>query len=164
MMIPRREALTADPMRFHLPWDLLWRLPTAEGKEALVMKAPGIYISEDKLTNFGTLKFLYNDIAKYGYAAMGRSMITAEKGSSQNDSTTVQNEQHQVKRPSGLGGVMIGIGEQVYSILLLSVFFLEVCATGFIPYIGNVLNFVLLSWMYAYYCFEFSANFYYKLV
>ncbi|KAK7268763.1 hypothetical protein RIF29_21471 [Crotalaria pallida] len=106
----------------------------------------------------------YNDIAKYGYAAMGRSKITAEKGSSQNDSTTVQNEQHQVKRPSGLGGVMIGIGEQVYSILLLSVFFLEVYATGFIPYIGKVLNFVLLSWMYAYYCFEFSANFYYKLV
>ncbi|KAK7246892.1 hypothetical protein RIF29_41762 [Crotalaria pallida] len=101
----------------------------------------------------------YNDIAKYGYAAMGRSKITAEKGSSQNDSTTVQNEQHHVKRPSGLGGVMIGIGEQVYSILLLSVFFLEVYATGFIPYIGKVLNFVLLSWMYAYYCFEYKWNF-----
>ena len=114
---------------------------------------------------------------------------------------------------------MIGIGEQVYSILLLSVFFLEVMyiyiyiyiylillymyseiplvfaciliskwicldmqwtkfhiviiyhlnvsncwwciqvyATGFIPYIGNLLNFLLLSWMYAYYCFEYVVH------
>ncbi|KAK7302355.1 hypothetical protein RJT34_13242 [Clitoria ternatea] len=100
----------------------------------------------------------YNDIAKYGYAAMGRSKLTVEKGSGQNKSLTVQNTSH-VKRPSGLGGVMIGIGEQVYSLLLLSVFFLEVYATGFIPYIGKVLNFLLLSWMYAYYCFEYKWNF-----
>ncbi|XP_019418474.1 PREDICTED: protein EI24 homolog isoform X1 [Lupinus angustifolius] len=100
----------------------------------------------------------YNDIAKYGYAAMGTSNITAHKGETQNHPPTLQNEHH-VKRPSGLGGVMIGIGEQVYSILLLSVFFLEVYATGFIPYIGKVLNFVLLSWMYAYYCFEYKWNF-----
>ncbi|KAL2593578.1 hypothetical protein AAZX31_12G158100 [Glycine max] len=100
----------------------------------------------------------YNDIARYGYAAMGRSKFTVEKGSSQNNSPTVQNAHH-VKGPSGLGGVMIGIGQQVYSILLLSVFFLEVYATGFIPYIGKLLNFLLLSWMYAYYCFEYKWNF-----
>lgn len=99
----------------------------------------------------------YNDIAKYGYAAMGRSNFTEKKGSSQN-SPTIQNAHH-AKKPSGLGGVMIGIGEQVYSLLLLSVFFLEVYATGFIPYIGKVLNFLLLSWMYAYYCFEYKWNF-----
>jgi etoposide-induced 2.4 mRNA len=58
------------------------------------------------------------------------------------------------ERPSGLGGVMIGIGEQVYSILLLTFFFLEVCVVGVIPYIGKILNFLLLSWMYAYYCYE----------
>lgn len=100
----------------------------------------------------------YNDIAKYGYAAMGRSKLTVEKGSSQNNSSSVQNT-YQAKGPSGLGGVMIGIGQQVYSILLLSVFFLEVYATGFIPYIGKLLNFLLLSWMYAYYCFEYKWNF-----
>lgn len=76
--------------------------------------------------------------------------------------------------------VMIGIGEQVYSILLLTFFFLEVngvllCKSSFgygnrcdnlmgctkqvyvvnvIPYIGKILNFLLLSWMYAYYCYE----------
>ncbi|XP_004485465.1 protein EI24 homolog [Cicer arietinum] len=100
----------------------------------------------------------YNDIAKYGYAAMGRSKLTVDKVSSQNDTLTTQNA-YQAKRPSGLGGVMIGIGEQVYSMLLLSVFFLEVYATGFIPYIGKVLNFLLLAWMYAYYCFEYKWNF-----
>ncbi|KAL1320046.1 hypothetical protein HN51_064796 [Arachis hypogaea] len=100
----------------------------------------------------------YNDIAKFGYAAMGRSKFPGEKDSSQSNSPTSQNASH-VKKPAGLGGVMIGIGEQVYSILLLSVFFLEVYATGFIPYIGKVLNFLLLAWMYAYYCFEYKWNF-----
>ncbi|XP_061376000.1 protein EI24 homolog [Gastrolobium bilobum] len=100
----------------------------------------------------------YNDIAKFGYAAMGRTKFTVEKGSGQNNAPTVQIA-YDAKRPSGLGGVMIGIGEQVYSVLLLSVFFLEVYATGFIPYIGKVLNFLLLSWMYAYYCFEYKWNF-----
>ncbi|CAK8530158.1 unnamed protein product [Lathyrus sativus] len=100
----------------------------------------------------------YNDIAKYGYAAMGRSKFTVHNVSSQNNTPIMHND-IQAKRPSGLEGVMIGIGEQVYSILLLSVFFIEVYATGFIPFIGKVLNFLLLSWMYAYYCFEYKWNF-----
>lgn len=36
--------------------------------------------------------------------------------------------------------------------------YLQVYATGFIPYIGKVLNFLLLSWMYAYYCFEYVVQ------
>lgn len=32
---------------------------------------------------------------------------------------------------------------------------LQVYALGFVPYIGKPLNFLLLSWMYAYYCFEY---------
>ncbi|GAB4847839.1 hypothetical protein Ancab_026899 [Ancistrocladus abbreviatus] len=54
--------------------------------------------------------------------------------------------------------VVMGIGEQVYSALLLSFFFLQVYVFGFIPYIGKALNFLLLSWMYAYYCFEYKWN------
>lgn len=77
--------------------------------------------------------------------------------SSQNEVKTTENTALKDK-PAGLGGVMIGIGEQVYSILLLTFFFLEVYATGFIPHIGKALNFVLLSWMYAYYCFEYKWN------
>lgn len=32
---------------------------------------------------------------------------------------------------------------------------MQVFATGYIPFVGNVFNFLLLSWMYAYYCFEY---------
>lgn len=35
---------------------------------------------------------------------------------------------------------------------------MQVYATGFLPYIGKVLNFLLLSWMYAYYCFEYVVH------
>eukprot|EP00252_Welwitschia_mirabilis_P005259 TRINITY_DN15759_c0_g1_i2.p1 TRINITY_DN15759_c0_g1~~TRINITY_DN15759_c0_g1_i2.p1 ORF type:complete len:239 (+),score=37.13 TRINITY_DN15759_c0_g1_i2:139-855(+) len=34
----------------------------------------------------------------------------------------------------------------------------EVSAVGFIPYIGKLMNFLLLSWVYAYYCFEYKWN------
>jgi etoposide-induced 2.4 mRNA len=35
----------------------------------------------------------------------------------------------------------------------------QVCVVGVIPYIGKILNFLLLSWMYAYYCYEYKWNF-----
>ncbi|XVE94133.1 hypothetical protein REPUB_Repub01dG0255100 [Reevesia pubescens] len=100
----------------------------------------------------------YNDIAKHGFAAMGRSGPSVVESSKQNDALTSDSKVH-AARPAGLGGIMIGIGEQVYSVLLLSFFFLEVYATGFIPFVGKALNFLLLSWMYAYYCFEYKWNF-----
>ncbi|MBA0601751.1 hypothetical protein Gorai_004919 [Gossypium raimondii] len=100
----------------------------------------------------------YNDIATHGFAAMGRSGPSTVKSLKQNDTLTSDSKVH-AARPAGLGGIMIGIGEQVYSLLLLTFFFFEVYATGFIPYIGKALNFVLLSWMYAYYCFEYKWNF-----
>ncbi|GKV32236.1 hypothetical protein SLEP1_g40853 [Rubroshorea leprosula] len=77
--------------------------------------------------------------------------------SKQSDTLILENK-GQTERPSGLGGVLIGIGEQVYPILLLIFFFLEVSAIGFIPFVGKALNFLLLSWMYAYYCFEYVVN------
>lgn len=98
----------------------------------------------------------YNDIAKYGFAAMGRSGQSSKELSRQDE--TLQNTE-QKGRLRGLEGVMIAIGEQVYSMLLLSFFFVEVNAIGFLPYIGKGFNFLLLSWMYAYYCFEYKWNF-----
>uniref|UniRef100_A0A2P2LHI2 Protein EI24 homolog n=1 Tax=Rhizophora mucronata TaxID=61149 RepID=A0A2P2LHI2_RHIMU len=99
----------------------------------------------------------YNDIAKHGYAAMERKEPNVSEPSSKNEVTMPEDAALQQK-PDGLGGFVIGIGEQVYSLLLLSFFFLEVYATGFIPYVGKAINFVLLSWMYAYYCFEYKWN------
>lgn len=99
----------------------------------------------------------YNDIAKLGFEAMGRYGHTVLDSSNQIEMSKPQNVAH-MDKPPGFGGVIIGIGEQVYSVLLLTFFFLEVFATGFIPYIGKGINFLLLSWMYAYYCFEYKWN------
>ncbi|KAL7119603.1 hypothetical protein ACP275_02G072700 [Erythranthe tilingii] len=91
----------------------------------------------------------YNDIAKYGFFAIEKY---GSKSSDQKDSSATD-------KAADIEGVMIGIAEQVYSVLLLSFFFLEVYVTGFIPYIGKAVNFLLLSWMYAYYCFEYKWNY-----
>ncbi|XP_077249776.1 etoposide-induced protein [Tasmannia lanceolata] len=99
----------------------------------------------------------YNDIAKFAFVAMGRYGATVVKSSSQDESSKTQNVAH-MDKPFGFGGIVIGIGEQIYSILLLFVFYIEVSATEWIPYIGKTINFLLLSWLYAYYCFEYKWN------
>ncbi|XP_076906753.1 protein EI24 homolog isoform X1 [Bidens hawaiensis] len=100
----------------------------------------------------------YNDIAQFGLTVTEKDGPTNLTPSSQNEPSTSQNSTS-VDKPTDLGRVMIGIAEQGYSVLLLTFFFLEVYLTGFVPYIGKALNFVLLSWMYAYYCFEYKWNF-----
>ncbi|XP_057978020.1 protein EI24 homolog isoform X5 [Malania oleifera] len=89
----------------------------------------------------------YIDIAKYGFVAMGKFGPSMAETVGRKESLNTQRIAHVVK-PAGLGGVIFGMAEQVYSVLLLSFFFVEVYATGFIPYIGKALNFLLLSWMY----------------
>ncbi|KAL3620830.1 hypothetical protein CASFOL_035742 [Castilleja foliolosa] len=90
----------------------------------------------------------YNDIAKYGFFAIENQELSGTKDTNASDNNSTD-----------LEGVMVGIAEQVYSVLLLSFFFLEVYVTGFIPFIGKAVNFLLLSWMYAYYCFEYKWNY-----
>ncbi|XP_059653548.1 protein EI24 homolog isoform X2 [Cornus florida] len=98
----------------------------------------------------------YTDIAKYGFAAVGKNGSNVTEPSSQKVSTSRSTTL--LDKPTDIEGVMIGVAEQVYSVLLLSFFFLEVYVTGFIPYVGKALNFLLLCWMYAYYCFEYKWN------
>nr|XP_043627086.1 protein EI24 homolog [Erigeron canadensis] len=100
----------------------------------------------------------YNDIAQFGLMVTGKNGPKNSTLSSQKEPSTSQKATN-VDKPTDLGRVMIGIAEQGYSVLLLSFFFLEVYLTGFVPYVGKLLNFVLLSWMYAYYCFEYKWNF-----
>ncbi|CAN1143494.1 Protein EI24 homolog [Linum perenne] len=99
----------------------------------------------------------YNDIAKYGFAAMGESGSNLLKPSSSDEVTVSENKAPMNKLP-GLEGVIVGIGEQVYSALLLTFFFLQVSVVGLMPFVGKTFSFVLLSWMYAYYCFEYKWN------
>ncbi|KAI4318805.1 hypothetical protein MLD38_032472 [Melastoma candidum] len=100
----------------------------------------------------------YGDIAKFGFAAIDGPGHMSEGHSSRRESVASAVGNSKAK-PADLGRVVIGIGEQVYSILLLTFFFLEVSIIGYIPYIGKALSFLLLSWMYAYYCFEYKWNF-----
>ncbi|KAL3538520.1 hypothetical protein ACH5RR_001886 [Cinchona calisaya] len=99
----------------------------------------------------------YNDIAKYGFFTITKYAHSGADSNSEKESPTLQNRSH-ADQPMDIQGIMIGIGEQVYSVLLLSFFFLLVYITGFIPYMGKAINFLLLSWMYAYYCFEYKWN------
>ncbi|KAG5384447.1 hypothetical protein IGI04_035917 [Brassica rapa subsp. trilocularis] len=101
----------------------------------------------------------YNDVAKYGFEAMEKSELRSAETFRQCDVPASVNMTNAERPSSGFGGVMIDIGEQVYSILLLTFFFMEVYVVGVIPYIGKILNFLLLSWMYAYYCYEYKWNF-----
>ncbi|PIN15357.1 hypothetical protein CDL12_11998 [Handroanthus impetiginosus] len=110
------------------------------------------------ITSFILSTLWYNDIAKYGFFAMEKHEQSGPESSGQKDSSIRQNTTAGDKA-TDLEGVMIGIAEQVYSVLLLSFFFLEVYVIGFIPWIGKALNFLLLVWMYAYYCFEYKWNY-----
>ncbi|XP_047980162.1 protein EI24 homolog [Salvia hispanica] len=94
----------------------------------------------------------YNDIAKYGFFAIEKH------GTSSSESFT-EKDMSASDKATDFEGLMIEVFEQVYSVLLLSFFFLEVYVTGFIPFIGKALNLLLLSWMYAYYCFEYKWNY-----
>uniref|UniRef100_A0A0E0H111 Uncharacterized protein n=1 Tax=Oryza nivara TaxID=4536 RepID=A0A0E0H111_ORYNI len=96
-------------------------------------------------------RFPYNDIAKHALDVVKRKSLDATKAL---DAHTISES---TEKPEG---VAIGIGEQVYSILLLTIFFIEVSVIGYIPYFGKPMNFLLLSLMYAYYCFEYKWNFF----
>ncbi|XP_008781540.2 protein EI24 homolog isoform X1 [Phoenix dactylifera] len=100
----------------------------------------------------------YNDIAKNAFDVLGKQGPSNAQIPNRNDLPDSQSVRH-MGRPGGFERVLLGIGEQVYSILLLNIFFIEIFAMGFIPYIGKAINFLLLSLMYAYYCFEYKWNF-----
>ncbi|CAL5404966.1 unnamed protein product [Camellia sinensis] len=67
----------------------------------------------------------YSDIAKYGFLVIGKYGPTFAEMPIQPDLLSSSNATQMDKR-TDIGGVVIGIDEQVYSVLLLSFFFLEV--------------------------------------
>ncbi|CAL1385566.1 unnamed protein product [Linum trigynum] len=99
----------------------------------------------------------YDDIAKHAFAAMennGRNLLKP----SGSDEVAAEHKKAPMEKPPGLEGVFVGIGEQVYSVLLVIFFSAQVHAVGIVPFVGKALSFVLQSWMYAYYCFEYKWN------
>ncbi|EPS73448.1 hypothetical protein M569_01307, partial [Genlisea aurea] len=95
----------------------------------------------------------YGDIAKHG-------LFAVEK-----DGTKPSGRNEPSKNATDIEGsfeslrIVIGIAEQLYSVLLLNFFLLQVMIIGFIPLLGKPLSFVLLTWLYAYYCFEYKWSY-----
>ncbi|OEL25563.1 Protein EI24-like protein [Dichanthelium oligosanthes] len=96
----------------------------------------------------------YNDIAKHALDVVKSKNLDSTRASDAHNITEPEDQ------TEGFDRVALGIGEQVYSILLLTIFFVEVSVIGYIPYFGKAMNFLLLSLMYAYYCFEYKWNFF----
>lgn len=112
----------------------------------------------------------YNEIAQQAFAVLELSDHTYVK-EKQQQQQQLQQQQPQARRVlkanqrrasqgnGGMESILLSIGEQIYSVIMLSIFFIEVFAVSFIPYVGNYLNFLLLSWLYAYYCFDYRWGF-----
>ncbi|KAJ3700369.1 hypothetical protein LUZ61_004074 [Rhynchospora tenuis] len=96
----------------------------------------------------------YSDIAKYSF-----EVIKEHETSKAQPSDNSKKNKNEAERSEGVDGLAIGIGEQVYSGLLLTIFFFEVFIADFFPFIGKAMSFFLLSWMNAYYCFESKWNY-----
>ncbi|KMZ64251.1 hypothetical protein ZOSMA_37G01360 [Zostera marina] len=101
----------------------------------------------------------YTDIAKNAFAASMENHSSRKLELRDKNESTDSQDISRLERPAGLEGIILGIGEQIYSLLLLFFFFIQVFATGYIPWIGQTMNFFLLSWMYSYYCFEYKWNY-----
>ncbi|KAL2643071.1 hypothetical protein R1flu_010658 [Riccia fluitans] len=115
----------------------------------IVVFSYGFWLYPIYIITFVVNAIWYNDIARHAYRAMDEDRVHNEKVSqvqAKNDS-------------SGFKSVMIQIGEQIYSICMLSVFFLEIFAVSFVPYVGKLLSFIMLTWLYAYYCFDYKWSF-----
>ncbi|XP_062185596.1 protein EI24 homolog isoform X2 [Phragmites australis] len=94
----------------------------------------------------------YNDIAKHALDVVKSKRLDLTEGLDARNITESED------RPEGFDRVALGIGEQVYSILLLTIFFVEVSVIGYIPYFGKAMNFLLLSLMYKWNFFAVSLN------
>ncbi|GJN02908.1 hypothetical protein PR202_ga20300 [Eleusine coracana subsp. coracana] len=117
-------------------------------------KALSIRIAQCFLLNGFIFLGRYNDIAKHALD------VVKSKSLDSTQSLDSYNIAESEDRPDGFDTVALGIGEQAYSLLLLAIFFAEVSVIGYIPYFGKAMNFVLLSLMYAYYCFDYKWNFF----
>lgn len=78
-------------------------------------------------------------------------------------------ERHVKKRPEGKTSdrsqgarspdFLEKLSEKAYTVLVLSVFYVETVLVGTLPFVGLVAAFVLLSWLWAYYCFDYVWSF-----
>eukprot|EP00249_Psilotum_nudum_P001417 c13889_g1_i2 orf=332-1306(-) len=95
----------------------------------------------------------YNEIAQEAFEMIKENHDKSAPQSRQNLQKSLKPTENGIMR------IIFGLGEQIYSVIMLTVFFIEVSVISCIPYIGQFLNFFLLSWLYAYYCFDYKWGF-----
>ncbi|KAJ7571683.1 hypothetical protein O6H91_01G172500 [Diphasiastrum complanatum] len=106
----------------------------------------------------------YNEIARHAFEAIDHVPKRSYSNSQAAESGLklgkgVDTVKTRSMKSGVFDSVVLGIGEQIYSMIMVSAFFIEVFLVSFIPYIGKFLYFLLLSWLYAYYCFDYKWNF-----
>ncbi|GAX82341.1 hypothetical protein CEUSTIGMA_g9770.t1 [Chlamydomonas eustigma] len=53
------------------------------------------------------------------------------------------------------GGGLDGAAEEVFRVVFFVIHYVQVCTIRHAPIIGNPLHFVMMSWLWAYYCFDY---------
>ncbi|GBG74719.1 hypothetical protein CBR_g19125 [Chara braunii] len=114
----------------------------------------------------------YNDVATHAFNVIQEERVGGTEASSKEAvkssskkrrsrrgsiaGTSAATARSDAAASSGLESVFKAISEEIYRILMFAVFFIQVYAVRFLPFAGPGLNFILLSWLYAYYCFDYK--------
>ncbi|GAQ91271.1 etoposide-induced 2.4 mRNA [Klebsormidium nitens] len=99
----------------------------------------------------------HQDIAKRAYQALqGDRSLAAALGVEPPDLSKPAPPPASKQGGSGVETLVTMIGEEVYRVVMFAVFVIQVYAVSIVPYVGPTMNFLLLSWLYAYYCYDYK--------
>ncbi|KXZ44216.1 hypothetical protein GPECTOR_71g577 [Gonium pectorale] len=104
------------------------------------------------LVSFG----IYNDIAKTAYLVKQQQQQQQPGGQAAPGARAGGQGAGGGGTGSGGAGGLEDVAQEVYRVVLFNVFFAEVSLVGRLPYVGGVLNVLFLSWLYAYYCYDYK--------
>ncbi|KAG2501831.1 hypothetical protein HYH03_000330 [Edaphochlamys debaryana] len=96
---------------------------------------------------------IYNDIAKTAYLV--KQQQQQQQQQQQGGQAAAGGQRGKGAGPAGPGGLE-DVAQEVYRVVLFCVFFAEVNLLGKLPVAGAALNVLLLSWLYAYYCYDYK--------
>eukprot|EP00898_Chlorokybus_atmophyticus_P002878 jgi/Chlat1/3591/Chrsp234S03580 len=104
------------------------------------------------------LAVMYNEIAKVAYKeqlAIDASNAAADNNGKSAANGASKQQQQSSSLPAGIDRIGQMVGEEIYRIVLFSVFVAQVSLVSFVPAVGPFLYFILLAWLYAFYCFDY---------
>ncbi|GLC43313.1 hypothetical protein PLESTF_000416800 [Pleodorina starrii] len=133
----------------------LGALPARAAEALLHLGYQGLWLLPVYLVTMLVSCGIYNDIARTAY------MVKQQQQQLQQQRTGGQaaaghRPVGQSPAGGGGGGGLENVAQEVYRVVLFCVFFAEVSTVGRLPYVGQALNVLLLSWLYAYYCYDYK--------